>query len=213
MLSKFTIHKGQSGHTDTTYLPGFKNTILGIKDDCLLGCCAVQSGRSLPTFQGCLVPQSSGRSPWLWRQQAPRRRENIKSDLSRALSTVWGICDIHKCVTVWGIFGIRQWTTSNIVFQKKIQLFPQTFGQSHEPGMTHVAEEKLLDFFSSPYIIIISCYGTQDNMYISYCVVKYDEPQVTSYFALLPLKITWNSFDRSSLCVCILATSDKCFVI
>jgi hypothetical protein len=28
---------------------------------CLLGCCAVLSGRSSPTFQRCLLPQSSGR--------------------------------------------------------------------------------------------------------------------------------------------------------
>jgi hypothetical protein len=32
------------------------------KDDCLLGCCAVYSGRRLPTFQRCLLPPSSGRS-------------------------------------------------------------------------------------------------------------------------------------------------------
>jgi hypothetical protein len=30
------------------------------EDDCLLGCCAVLSGRSLPTFQRCLLPSSSG---------------------------------------------------------------------------------------------------------------------------------------------------------
>jgi hypothetical protein len=35
------------------------------KDDCLLGCCAVQSGRSLPTLQRCLLPPSSGR--WVHR--------------------------------------------------------------------------------------------------------------------------------------------------
>jgi hypothetical protein len=35
------------------------------EDDCLLGCCAVKSGRSLPTFQRCLVPLSSGRSWWI----------------------------------------------------------------------------------------------------------------------------------------------------
>jgi hypothetical protein len=29
------------------------------EDDCLLGCCAMKSGRSLPTFQRCLLPQSS----------------------------------------------------------------------------------------------------------------------------------------------------------
>jgi hypothetical protein len=33
------------------------------KDDCLLGCCAVLSGRYLPTFRRCLLPPSSGRSP------------------------------------------------------------------------------------------------------------------------------------------------------
>jgi hypothetical protein len=26
------------------------------EDCCLLGCCALQSGRSLPTFEGCLLP-------------------------------------------------------------------------------------------------------------------------------------------------------------
>jgi hypothetical protein len=26
------------------------------EDGCLLGCCTVQSGRSLPTFQRCLLP-------------------------------------------------------------------------------------------------------------------------------------------------------------
>jgi hypothetical protein len=31
------------------------------EDGCLLGCCAVQSGRSLPTFQRCMLTQSSGR--------------------------------------------------------------------------------------------------------------------------------------------------------
>jgi hypothetical protein len=31
------------------------------EDGCLLGCCAVYSGRSLPTFQRCLLPPSSGR--------------------------------------------------------------------------------------------------------------------------------------------------------
>jgi hypothetical protein len=39
------------------------------KDGCLLGCCAVWSGRSLPTFQRCLLPPSSGRewgSKHLW---------------------------------------------------------------------------------------------------------------------------------------------------
>jgi hypothetical protein len=34
------------------------------EDGCLMGCCAVKSGRSLPTFQRCLMPPSSGR--W-WR--------------------------------------------------------------------------------------------------------------------------------------------------
>jgi hypothetical protein len=32
------------------------------EDGCLLGCCAMQSGRSLPTFQRCLLPPSSGYS-------------------------------------------------------------------------------------------------------------------------------------------------------
>jgi hypothetical protein len=31
------------------------------EDGCILGCCAVQSGRSLPTFQRYLLPPSSGR--------------------------------------------------------------------------------------------------------------------------------------------------------
>jgi hypothetical protein len=31
------------------------------EDGFLLGCCDLQSGRSLPTFQGCLLPPSSGR--------------------------------------------------------------------------------------------------------------------------------------------------------
>jgi hypothetical protein len=31
------------------------------EDGCLLACCAVQSGRSLTTFQRCLLPPSSGR--------------------------------------------------------------------------------------------------------------------------------------------------------
>jgi hypothetical protein len=31
------------------------------KEDCILGYCAVWSGRSLPTFQRCLLPPSSGR--------------------------------------------------------------------------------------------------------------------------------------------------------
>jgi hypothetical protein len=31
------------------------------EDDCFLCCCAVQSGRSLPTFQRYLLPPSSGR--------------------------------------------------------------------------------------------------------------------------------------------------------
>jgi hypothetical protein len=30
------------------------------EDGCLLGCCAMQPGRSLPTFQRCLLPPSSG---------------------------------------------------------------------------------------------------------------------------------------------------------
>jgi hypothetical protein len=33
------------------------------EDGCLLGCCAVWCGTSLPTFQSCLLPPSSGRSP------------------------------------------------------------------------------------------------------------------------------------------------------
>jgi hypothetical protein len=33
------------------------------EDGCLLGCSAVLSGRSLPTFQRSLLPPSSGRSP------------------------------------------------------------------------------------------------------------------------------------------------------
>jgi hypothetical protein len=32
-----------------------------LEDDCLLGCCTVQSGRSFPTFQRCFLPPSSGR--------------------------------------------------------------------------------------------------------------------------------------------------------
>jgi hypothetical protein len=32
------------------------------EDDCLLGCCAIQSDRSLQTFQRCLLLTSSGRS-------------------------------------------------------------------------------------------------------------------------------------------------------
>jgi hypothetical protein len=28
------------------------------EDDCLLGCCDMQSGRSLPTFQSCVLPLS-----------------------------------------------------------------------------------------------------------------------------------------------------------
>jgi hypothetical protein len=30
------------------------------EDGCLLGCCAVESGRNWPTFQRCLLPPSSG---------------------------------------------------------------------------------------------------------------------------------------------------------
>jgi hypothetical protein len=30
------------------------------EDDCFLRCCTVQSARSLPTFQRCLLPPSSG---------------------------------------------------------------------------------------------------------------------------------------------------------
>jgi hypothetical protein len=35
------------------------------EDDSLLGYCAVQSIRSWPTFQRCILPPSSGRSPGL----------------------------------------------------------------------------------------------------------------------------------------------------
>jgi hypothetical protein len=42
------------------------------EDCCLLCCSVVQSGKNLPTFQRCLLPQSSWRwmplSPWWWRQ-------------------------------------------------------------------------------------------------------------------------------------------------
>jgi hypothetical protein len=38
----------------------FPHIEIGV-DGCLLGCCAVCSGRSLPTFHRCLVPSSSGR--------------------------------------------------------------------------------------------------------------------------------------------------------
>jgi hypothetical protein len=31
-------------------------TVLRLLDGCLVGCCAVQSGRSLPTFQRYLLP-------------------------------------------------------------------------------------------------------------------------------------------------------------
>jgi hypothetical protein len=31
----------------------------GYEDVCLLGCCAVQPGRNLPTFQRCFLPSSS----------------------------------------------------------------------------------------------------------------------------------------------------------
>jgi hypothetical protein len=41
------------------------------ENECLLGCCTLWSGRSLPTFQRCLLPPSSGRSWWrnkhLWK--------------------------------------------------------------------------------------------------------------------------------------------------
>jgi hypothetical protein len=39
------------------------------EDDCILGCCAMWSGRSLPTFQRCLLPPSSS-----------DRRRNIPED-------------------------------------------------------------------------------------------------------------------------------------
>jgi hypothetical protein len=45
------------------------------EDGCLLGCCAENSGRSLPTFQRCLLlPSSWPWSPWWWRQQAALKR-------------------------------------------------------------------------------------------------------------------------------------------
>jgi hypothetical protein len=34
---------------------------VSMKMACLLGCCALQSGRSWPMFQRCLLPSSSGR--------------------------------------------------------------------------------------------------------------------------------------------------------
>jgi hypothetical protein len=59
------------------------------EDGCLLGCCAMYSGTSLPTFKRCLLPPLSGRCPKFlpdYTAQQPRRqplhtrrRENLKS--------------------------------------------------------------------------------------------------------------------------------------
>jgi hypothetical protein len=45
------------------------------EDDCFLGCCAVSSGRSSPTFQRCLPPPSSGR--WVSRSNHSQTSVNF----------------------------------------------------------------------------------------------------------------------------------------
>jgi hypothetical protein len=49
------------------------------EDGCLLGCCAVWSGRCLLKFQRCLLPPSSGRNNPEDSHLHTRRRENLKS--------------------------------------------------------------------------------------------------------------------------------------
>jgi hypothetical protein len=51
-----------------------KNIIIMVltEDDCLLGCCTVQSGRSLPTFHRFLLPPSS--RWWDYTMQQPSRQ-------------------------------------------------------------------------------------------------------------------------------------------
>jgi hypothetical protein len=54
----------------------------GDEDECLLGRCGMQSGRKCQTFQKCLMPPSSGRSP---RSQLPSRIEDIEKKVVRAM--------------------------------------------------------------------------------------------------------------------------------
>jgi hypothetical protein len=49
------------------------------EDGCLLGCCAVSSGRSLRTFRRCLLPPSSGLNNPEDSHLHARRCENMKS--------------------------------------------------------------------------------------------------------------------------------------
>jgi hypothetical protein len=50
----------QASEVDVTDSASLKKADFSSEDDCLLGCCAAWSGRSLPTFQRCLLPPSSG---------------------------------------------------------------------------------------------------------------------------------------------------------
>jgi hypothetical protein len=69
------------------------------EDECLLGCCAVLSGRSLPTFQRCLLPLSLGLitlmeaasiSETLVNFYQATRRNNPQD--SHILTYIWQIC-------------------------------------------------------------------------------------------------------------------------
>jgi hypothetical protein len=76
--NKFKLYEGQhhfcsfvsSCHVDlqvNTNIPAFGETYyLHNEDGCLLGCCTVQSGRVVPTFQRSLLPPASGRCETIW---------------------------------------------------------------------------------------------------------------------------------------------------
>jgi hypothetical protein len=68
------------------------NTVFMYEDDCLLACCAVSSGRSLPTFRKCVEAASTSETSVNFYQSTRRnipedshlhtcRRENLKSHL------------------------------------------------------------------------------------------------------------------------------------
>jgi hypothetical protein len=94
------------------------------EDDCLLGCCSVWSGRSLPTFQRCLLPPSR---PW-WCRNAIFSPEDGDSMFLRNVGIylrVYNPEKQHRCFQYLNnpVYGLYKSLSSSYVISKLLTYF------------------------------------------------------------------------------------------